>query len=521
MENENGAKTQEQQLEQFIHENLPRWRDELARLCAVASVSAHADAAVMQQMAKLIEESLAARQLQTQVWPTENDGNSVVFGEWRGQPEQQTLLIYDHYDVQPVEPLDKWQTDPFTLTERDGYWWGRGVADNKGNLVARLAALETYRAIYGELPVNIKFLVEGEEEIGSPNLGALIQTKKDELTANGCIWEFGHYTSDGTPILHLGLKGILSLELISKALSHDAHSSLAGILPSAVWRLVWALSAINDVKDGILVSGFYDDVSVPTREDSQFLLHIKDQFGQRLAERLKVFGIDEYVAGLQGLPLLITEFFTPTVNVSGIESGYMGAGYKTVLPAEAKARIDFRLVPDQDPETILENLKEYLADYGYIDIQLKQSGAAMKPARTSPSDPFVQLATQAARTASGLEPLIIPLSPASGPMFVLKEHLDNIPIVSAGSSNDGSNQHAANENIRSEDFVRHIKFMVQLMRDMAISQSDSIGAELDLPEIEPFDMGEVGPEDLVDVDSSGGPESLEALIDLEQSESQT
>jgi acetylornithine deacetylase/succinyl-diaminopimelate desuccinylase-like protein len=379
-----------------------------------------------------------------------------------------TLLFYNHYDVQPVDSPTKWESDPATLTERDGCWWGRGVADNKGNLLARLAALETYQAIWGDLPINLKFVVDGEHELGSPHLTATLNLKKEMLQADACIWDSGQYIEDGTPVIDLGLKGLLSVELSSRTLAQDAHSGLGGVLPSAIWKLVWALGAINDIKDGILINGFYDDIAVPTKEDSQFLSATREQHAKRHAERLKHFGVEEFTAGLQGLPLLITEFFTPTANISGLESGFMGPGAMTILPAEAKVRLDFRLVPDQDPAKILEQLKEYLAnDYRFEDIEVRASGASMKAARTLPTHPFVQLATRTAQAVSGLTPLVTPIAPSSGPLYLFKEAIHDLPTIGVGCGYEGSNQHGPNENIRINDFVQHVKFLVQLIHEMA------------------------------------------------------
>ncbi len=479
-------------VEQFIEANLPRWQSELAALCAIPGVSAWADTAALQQTAQFVKQALAARQLETETWTAGETSQPTLFGQTQVRADAPTLLFYNHYDVQPIEPLSAWHTDPFVLTERDGCWWARGVADGKGNLLARLAAVETYRAVYGELPINLKFIIEGEHENGSPNLTQLVADKASELAADVCVWEDGQYSDDGTPILNLGLKGILSVELISRTLSHDIHSSLAGIMPSAAWRLMWALAAINDDKDGIQIHGFYDDIAVPTKEDSQFLAETRKQYTVRAGQRLAHFGADEYTAGIKGLPLLITEFFTPTANVSGMQSGYVGPGTMAVLPAYAMARLDFRLVPNQQPLVVLEQLKAYLKNYNFDDLEVRLNGAAYPPARTSPSDAFVGLAARTAREVAGVEPLLVPLAPTSGPLAIFKAALDDLPTVGVGAGYDGSNQHAPDENIRRDDFVRHVNFLVQLMRNLVGFKNEpklTAPAEAESePELEPFNL---------------------------------
>ena len=488
-------------LDQFIQQNLLRWQAELGQLCAVPAIAANTDTTDLDRSMELVKAALAARGLHTESWTSPDSGPALLFAQHTAATTTQpaavpTLLFYNHYDTQPVDNLAKWQSDPFTLTARDERWWGRGVADNKGNLLARLAALETYQAVWGDLPINLKFVVDGEHELGSPHLAATLALKKEALQADACLWDAGQYIEDGTPVIDLGLKGVLSVELSSRTLAQDAHSGLGGVLPSAIWKLVWVLSAINDIKDGILINGFYDDIAVPTKEDSQFMSATRQQHAKRQAERLKHFGVEEFTAGLQGLPLLITEFFTPTANISGIESGYMGPGVMTILPAEARVRLDFRLVPDQDPYKILEQLKEYLAnDYRFDDIQVQATGAIMKSARTVPAHPFVELATRTAQAVSGLNPLVTPMASASGPLYLFKEALNDLPAICVGCNYEGSNQHGPNENIRINDFVQHVKFLVQLIHDMAdysVQSPDQI-LEPDLTDLPVFESVSASP----------------------------
>src|SRR5712691_5483408 len=271
---------------------------------------------------------------------TVEGGPPTIVGE-TGRGER-TLLIYNHYDVQPPDPLEEWSTPPFEPTERDGFLFGRGVSDNKGNLMARLQAIEAYRATIGELPLRIRVLYEGEEESGSAHLAAFVARYGARLQADGCIWEAGYKDAAGRPTISCGLKGIAYVELRARGASKDAHSSLGTILPNAAWRLVWALATLKNSGDEITIDGFTDEVRPPSAADLAVLDRVP--FDER--GTLAIHGIAKFVGGLEGGALKRKHFFEPTCTICGIVSGYTGEGSKTVLPALASAKIDFRLVPE-------------------------------------------------------------------------------------------------------------------------------------------------------------------------------
>ena len=183
-----------------------------------------------------------------------------------------TLLFYLHYDVQPAEPLALWESPPFELTKRNGKLYARGISDDKGHVICRLAALAAVKAVLGELPCNIKFIIEGEEEIGSPNMPAFVEKHQEKLAADACIWEFGGVDHDDRPSQALGMRGICYVELSVQTASIDAHSGLGGsIFPNAAWRLTWALSTLKDQNERILIPGFYDNVQPPSPRDLEML----------------------------------------------------------------------------------------------------------------------------------------------------------------------------------------------------------------------------------------------------------
>ena len=362
-----------------------------------------------------------------------------------------TLLIYDHYDVQPPDPLDEWKTPPFEPTERDGFLYGRGVSDNKGNLLARLQAIELYRETVGELPLRVRVLYEGEEEIGSPHLAAFVSRFGDRIRADGCIWEAGYKDAAGRPTISLGLKGIAYFDLHVRGTAKDAHSSLATILPNAAWRLVWALSTLKNERDEIAIDGLMDHVRKPTPADLALLDAMPfDEDGTK-----RIHGVRSFVRGLSGTAMKVKHFLEPTCTICGLTSGYSGAGSKTVLPAVASAKLDFRLVPDLSPELVHELLRKHLDKRGFTDIELTAQHGEL-PSRW-PADTEVAKASVAAlRDTYGTDPVVYPLMAGSGPMAQVCDTL-KIPVVGFGSGNAGSSNHAPNENIAVDDYIDHIR----------------------------------------------------------------
>ncbi len=362
-----------------------------------------------------------------------------------------TLLVYDHYDVQPPDPLDEWKTPPFEPTERDGHLFGRGVSDNKGNLMARLQAIEVYRATIGELPLRVRVLYEGEEEIGSEHLAEFVRRNADRLRADGCIWEAGYKDAAGRPTVSLGLKGIAYFELRVRGAVQDAHSSVATIIPNAAWRLVWALATLKNEKDEIVIDGLMDAVRKPTPDEIRMLEALPyDEEATR-----RIHGIPHFIRGLTGTPLKLKHFFEPTCTICGLVSGYSGPGSKTVLPAVASAKLDFRLVPDLTPELVERLLRAHLERHGFADIEVFAMHGE-RPSRWPADSEAARAAIAACRATYGTDPVVYPLMVGSGPMAQVCDQL-GIPVVGFGSGNASSANHAPNENIAVADYVDHIR----------------------------------------------------------------
>src|SRR5512145_2188955 len=340
-------------IDSYLEKNLNKSLAELSTLVAQPSVGAQNLG--MKECAALVGEMLKARGFNVRIMETA--GAPVVYGERKGRSDK-TLLIYNHYDVQPPEPLELWDTPPFQPSLRNGKLYGRGVSDDKGHIVSRLHAIDSWLETEGELPCNIKFIIEGEEETSSKNLYQFVVDHKDLLKSDACMWEFGGVDHTDTPVQYLGLRGICYVELSIDLLSTDVHSGLGGsIFPNAAWRLVWALNTLKGPDERILIPGFYDNVKPPTARDVELLSALDDPT-QDYKSR---YGVPYFIKGLTGgVNLKVEEIFSPTCTICGLTSGYQGPGSKTVLPAKASAKVDFRLVPDQTPELTLRLLRAHL-----------------------------------------------------------------------------------------------------------------------------------------------------------------
>ncbi|MDH5689472.1 MAG: M20/M25/M40 family metallo-hydrolase, partial [Candidatus Bathyarchaeota archaeon] len=274
------------------------------------------------------------------------DGNPIVVGEVEAKGAVETLGFYNHYDVQPPEPLELWESPPFEAAVREGRIIARGVSDNKGNIMARLEASKAVKEVLGEPPVNLRFLIEGEEEMGSRNLPSFVKENISILRADGYIWEGDGVDGEDRPVITLGAKGILYVELRAKGAGADVHSSRAPLVPNPAWRLVWALSSMKDSDERIRIFGWYDDVVPPSDEELQLL---KDAPFDEEADKREL-GLRDYLRGVTGVDSRRTLYFSTTCNICGFDAGYKGPGTKTVLPSEAMAKVDFRLVEAQKPE---------------------------------------------------------------------------------------------------------------------------------------------------------------------------
>jgi acetylornithine deacetylase/succinyl-diaminopimelate desuccinylase-like protein len=445
-------------IDSYLESNLDQSIAELSKLVAQPSVGAQNLG--MRECAALVSEMLEARGFEVQIMDT--GGAPVVYGERKGRSEK-TLLIYNHYDVQPPEPLELWETPPFEPSLRNGKLYGRGVSDDKGHIVSRLFAIDSILATSGELPCNIKFIIEGEEETASVNLYKFVKDNQSLLKADACMWEFGGVDHTDTPVQYLGLRGICYVELSIDLLSTDVHSGLGGsIFPNAAWRLVWALNSLKGPDEKILIPGFYDNIKQPTQRDMDLLAALDDP-----AEDYKTrYGVPYFIKGLTGgTKLKVEEIFSPTCTICGLTSGYQGPGSKTVLPARASAKVDFRLIPDQDPADIMKKLRAHLDAQGFTDVQITDLGGDA-PARTDPDHPFIQLVAKTAEEVYEVPQKLIPMSGGSGPNHPFV-HILRLPVATGGLGYPDTKAHAPNENIRLDLYLKHARHMARLIIEFA------------------------------------------------------
>lgn len=365
----------------------------------------------------------------------------IVYGEVKSKanPNGKTILFYNHYDVQPEEPLKLWKVDPFSGKVEGNYIFGRGSSDDKGELITRIKAVEYFLKKTGDVPCNVKFIVEGEEEIGSLHVEKYLTKYRHKLTCDGVIWEFGYIDERDRPIISLGMKGLLYVELLSKGPSRDAHSSLAVLIENPAWRLVRALNTMRDNNGKILIRGWYKDVREFTPEELSLIAN--EPFDEE--EFKKEYGIDKFVNNATGIEARKAFVGMSTCNIAGLLSGYTGEGAKTILPAEAKVKIDFRLVPDMIPEKQFELVKNHLKENGFeddIDIKLIHGEAAV---RMPSNHSFIKQIEESAKETFGSA--IISISSAgTGPMHSFAKVL-GAPCVSIGSTYIYAKIHSPNE----------------------------------------------------------------------------
>lgn len=449
-----------EKIDAYLESHLDESIAELSKLCAIPSVAAQNTG--LDECAQLVGQMLEKRGFAVEILPS--GGAPVIYAERKGRTDK-TLLFYNHYDVQPAEPFDLWDSPPFEATLRDGKLFARGVSDDKGHLVSRLFALDALLHQDGELPCNIKFVIEGEEEIGSVHLPAFIEQNTDKLAADVCIWEFGQVDFREVPIQYLGLRGICYVELTVETASIDVHSGIGGtIFPNAAWQLVWALNTLKGEDERILIPGYYDNVVPPTERDWELMAALPD-IATDYKER---YGVNKFLKGVSGgAELRIQESFEPSCTICGLTSGYQGAGSKTVLPAKASAKVDFRIVPDQTPQEVLEKLRAHLDAHGFQDVHIEFLGG--NPAgRTDPDHPFVKLVVESAEEIYGTPMAIVPMTGGSGPNYAFLKYLD-LPVVTQGVGYPGSKAHAPNENLRLDLYLKGAKHITRILQAYAAS----------------------------------------------------
>jgi acetylornithine deacetylase/succinyl-diaminopimelate desuccinylase-like protein len=436
----------------YIEKNSLRFVDELKELCSFPSISNHGKDAV-EPARDWIADRLS--RFTDRVETLDAGGMPALYAEVPGGGRRK-LLLYQHYDVQPVDPIDLWDSPPFEPVEKDGRIIARGVADDKADVMARIHALETLKSL-GEVPVTLRFLVEGEEEIGSKTFEKIAHDHAGKLAADGCLWESGASFDDaGRPTVQFGCRGLLYVQLRVKMLGFDQHSGFASIYPSAAMYMIGALASLRDQEMNIRIDGFYDKVVKPTEADRQMMAKIDPE----VDKRRKLIGFDSLVRDPRPEQVIEQMLFTPTCNVAGVTTGYQGPGSKTVLPAEATAKLDFRLVPNQDPADVLTQLRKHLDSNGFEKVEIVWSDGE-KPARSNPDSAVGKTMIDCVRELHG-EPILWPFMPATGPMHPVVADLGIPTVLPVGVGRPDNRIHAPNENIHTADYVNAVRLMCRV-----------------------------------------------------------
>ena len=430
---------------------------DLQTLIRQPSVSAKNEG--IEQCAKLVRSMLKKSGIKSEILRLDKKTAPVVFGEVKSKINpNKTLLFYNHYDVQPAEPFDLWDDPPFSGTLKGNKIFGRGATDDKGELVTRIKAVEAYLKTLGDVPCNIKFVIEGEEETGSAHIESYLKKYQKKFSCDGVIWEFGYVDSKNRPIIGLGMKGLLYVELSVKESKRDAHSSLAVLIKNPAWRLIQAINTLRDDNGRILIKDWYKEVKPLSKNDLKLIQ--QEPFDESSFK--KEFGIKSFVGNKSGLSAKKALVGDPTCNIAGFLSGYTGEGAKTVLPGNAMVKIDFRLIPEMNPIKQVQRLKKHLKSKGFDDLKIKvYHGEAA--ARTNSSEPFVQNVKDAANSSYGKSILNVS-NAGTGPMFSFVKVL-KAPCIAIGSTYIFSRIHSPNEYARVDLLQKTTKCMCHIIEN--------------------------------------------------------
>jgi acetylornithine deacetylase/succinyl-diaminopimelate desuccinylase-like protein len=437
----------------FIDANRERFLNELKDFLRIPSISTLPEHRPdIERAAQFVAGNLRTAGLENvEIMPTEN--HPLVYADWLHAPGKPTVLCYGHYDVQPADPLDLWQTPPFEPSVRDGSIYGRGTADDKGQMYMHVKAVETLRAVNGTLPINLRFLVEGEEEVGGASIAKYVAENPQRLKADVALVSDTALYAPGIPTLTIGLRGLIYLEVEATGPSRDLHSGLyGGAAPNAVWGLIELLAKAKNSRGEIKVPGIYDDVEPPaaSEKESWARLPFKEKdFLKNEVGSTKLTGESKY-------SVLERLWARPTFEVHGIAGGFTAAGSKTVIPAKATAKVSFRLVPRQDPDKIVAAFRQFVKKNAPRGVQLEVRVLSASPGLSvNPDHPAIQTA---ARAFSDIyeKPTVFIRDGASIPVVGdFAEHL-GIPTVLMGFGLPDDGLHSPNEKYSLENYYKGI-----------------------------------------------------------------
>ncbi len=434
--------------------------NEFLRIPSISSLSEHKQD--MQVAASWLAAAMKRIQLEN-ISIEETGGHPVVYADWLHAPGKPTILFYGHYDVQPVDPVELWESPPFEPTIRDNKLFARGASDDKGQVFMHLKALEALFALDGTLPVNVKFIIEGEEEIGSPNLTSYIKDNKEKLAADCIVISDTSLYAPGQPAVCYGLRGLAGIQIDVRGAKGDLHSGLyGGGVQNAIHALIEVFASFRDEHGTIQVEGFYDNVVPLTEEERQAY---RDLNFDEAAIKEEV-GVTE-LFGEKGYSYLEQTWARPTLEINGIFGGFSGEGIKTVLPAEAGAKITCRLVPHQDPDEIVAKLKAHVEKHKPTGVQITISEFDKGAPYITPFDhPVIQAAGHAYEKVYGV-PTAYTRGGGSIPIVASFDQILQLPVVLMGFGLTSENFHAPNEHFHLENFDKGLRVLGDYLYEIA------------------------------------------------------
>lgn len=440
-----------------------QYLEDLKTLLRIPSVST--DPARKDQVQKCAEE--VAKQMNdaglNSVEIMQTPGHPVVYGEYQVSKDAPTALIYGHYDVQPEDPVELWTSPPFEPTIRDGKLYARGATDDKGQFLCHVKAVATMLEEDGTLPVNVKFIIEGEEEIGSPNLAPFLRTHKEKLKADVLVVSDSAMYAPGQPSLVYGLRGLCYLQIDLKGADSDLHSGVfGGAVPNPALELAKILAQLKDADERITVPGFYDKVQDMSPEEREAYASL-DFSPEELKRSVGVGGLTPE----KGYSALEGRTARPTLEVNGLLSGYTGEGAKTVLPGKAMAKVSCRLVPDQNPKEIAQLLEDHIRRLCPDSMECKVTQMhGGHPWLTPPDHPALEAAAVAIRNVFDKEPVRI-REGGSIPIVIDFQKILGLPGILLGFGLNDENLHAPDEHFRVENFYQGIEISKALLKALA------------------------------------------------------
>lgn len=458
--------------EEILDRTRERGLDELAGFLRIPSISSQPEHANDVRRAAAHLAGLYQRVGLENAQVIDTSGHPVVYADWLRAPNKPTVLVYGHYDVQPVDPLDLWTSPPFDPVQKDGMLLARGASDDKGQIAIHWQAVQAWLEATGALPVNLKMIAEGEEEIGSPHFEAFVQSHLDLLRADACVVSDSGVAAKGLPAIEYGLRGLVYFELRVETANSDLHSGLyGGIAPNPAQALSEIIAVLKDPNGRIVVPGFYDGVrSLTGEERSQFARVPFDEttFKQTYA-----------VDALQGEPGFTPNersWGRPSLDVNGIWGGYQGPGTKTIIPAWAAAKLSCRLVPDQDPRRVADALRRYIESVRprYARVTLTEVEGHGGPWITPIDHPLMQAGKRALQRVYGTEPVFIRSGGSIGAVDSINRHL-HVPCLLVGFVLPDCRAHAPNESLDLESYDIGRRAVVELWRELAHLPSPARG----------------------------------------------